>query len=385
MKKNISKKYLVTNFAYGIGPYLRTTELAIAFNDELEKYGKSRLGIVVPLVYGEKQKKIMLEEFSSYGNEIFLDKNLGNILKSIFYGNSTYESALINWIEGAKDCSSRANKHLSGCFQAECLAGGSREVNGQDILLEINRSPRIRYDIAPSYFTTFGYVAEILGAASVVDEKKISIRRNLLEDGIKIANWVESGHNVHKIAYPATFSWNKDYEAQDDLVPPISRLYEADNTELEPGVFITVTGIPGLERLYGEIKQLGLKIYSNDIDAVPDSIKALPRVIPNKNITFQFARSGWGSVWLSMISKTPLVVPDFDPKDDLEIYFNNLAIENLGIGIIYRGQKLEEILEKTKELKKNCQAICDKIISRWGTLDGNAYCAKAFVKDFLEL
>lgn len=381
----MSLKYIVTNFAYGTGPYLRTTELALAFNDESEKLGKERFGIIVPWVYGEKQKKIMLEEFSSRASEIFLDEQLGKILKSIFYGDNAYEEALTKWVESAKECSKNAKEHLSGNFEVTGLSGDSHKINGSDIVLEINRSPRVRYDIAPSYFTTFGYIAEILRGVKAVPENKIAVRRDLLEKGIEIADWVESAQKIHAVAYPATFSWDENYQARygtEILTPPISRLYPQDNSTLEPGIFVTITGIPGLERLYQDARRLGLKLYSNDTKAVPDSIRALPHVIPNKNIVFQFARSGWGSVWLSMISGTPLVVPDFDAKDDPEIYFNNLALENLGIGVIYRGQKLEEIIDKVKDVQANCKAICDKIISRWGTLDGNQYCAKIFAEKF---
>lgn len=379
------EKYIITNFAYGTGPYLRTTELALAFNDESERRGKERLGIIVPWVYGEKQKKIMLEEFASRADEIFFDEHLGNILKSVFYGDNSYEDALAGWVKNAKALSAEAHAHLSGKIKVVSLAGEEKKIDGTDIVLEINRSPRIRYDIAPSYFTTFGYIAEILRGVEAVSENKIAVRRDLLEKGTEIADWVESAQKIHTVAYPATFSWSDSYRARygtEILTPPISRLYPQDNSTLEPGIFVTITGIPGLERLYQDARRLGFKLYSNDTKAVPDSIRALPHVIPNKNIVFQFARSGWGSVWLSMISGTPLVVPDFDAKDDPEIYFNNVAIENLGIGIIYRGQKLEEILDKAEEIKRNSKLVCDKILSRWGTLDGNQYCAKIFAEDF---
>ena len=381
------KKYLVTNFAYGTGPYLRTTELALAFNDELEKHGMERLGIIVPQVYGEKQKRIMFEEFSGNADEIFLDEKLGKILGSVFYGDNTYEEALLKWSNNVKEISAEAKKHLSGKISAISLSGKTAEIDGGDIVLELNRSPRIRYDVAPSYFTTFGYIGEILENVKNVPENKISVRRDLLNKGIKAANWVEANQNIHAIAYPATFSWQSTYKARYDseiLAPPISRPYP-DNSEIfEPGVFVTITGIPGLERLYADAKRLEIKLYSSDEKSVPRSEKKLPHVIPNPNIILQFARSGWGSVWISMISGTPLVVPDFDPKDDPEIYFNNLAVEKLGIGVIYRGQPLEKILEQRAEVKKNSKILCDKILARWGTLDGNSYCAKLFVEDFLK-
>lgn len=384
----MSNKFVVTNFAYGTGPYLRTTELALAFNDELVKRGKERLGILVPWVYGEKQKRIMLEEFSKYADEIFLDEKLGTLLKSIFYGDNTYEEALAKWSENVKEISGKARKHLSGKIEVVSLSGKPKTVAGENILLEINRSPRIRYDVAPTYFTTFGYIAEILEGVKKIPTDKISVKRDLLDRSIEAANWVESNQKIYAVAYPATFSWNEEYKpryASEILTPPISRLYAPNEEKFEPGIYVTITGIPGLERLYSDAKRLGINLYSSDEKSVPGSEKKLPHVIPNKNTVLQFARSGWGSVWLSMISGTPLVVPDFDPKDDPEIYFNNLAIEKMGIGHVYRGEPLEEILEKIPELKKSSKAICDKILAKWGTLDGNKYCAELFTKDFLQL
>ena len=167
------------------------------------------------------------------------------------------------------------------------------------------------------------------------------------------------------------------------LVPPIAPPPAPNNDEIEKGIFVTITGIPGLERLYQDAKRLGLKLYSNDTDAVPGSTYMSPHVISNKNIVCQFARAGWSSIWISMISGTPLVVPDFDGNDDPEIYFNNKSVEDLGLGIVYRGQGLEEILEHVSCMKASCENIKRQILNKWGTLDGNHYCAEMFVKDFL--
>ncbi len=380
--------FLVTNFAYGTGPYLRTTELALALNDELERRGEDRLGILVPWVYGEKQKGIMREEFAPYGDEIFLDGELGKILGSVFYWGHTYEEALIRWSESVKNVSQKANRHLSGeRIEAVGLSGKPKTIDPKGIVLELNRSPRVRYDIAPSYFTTFSYIADILGGVKDVPPDKVSVRKDLLDQGIEAAHWVEADQTMHAVAYPATFSWRADYRPRyqtEVLTPPISRLYAPNGEDIEPGIFVTITGIPGLERLYADAKRLGLRIYSNVPNAVPGSIRMLPQVIPNRNILFQFARSGWSSVWLSMISGTPLVVPDFDPKDDPEVYFNNTAVEQLGIGVVYRGEPLETVLAHAPGMKLASANMRDRILSRWGTLDGNQYCAKIFAEDFLK-
>ena len=121
-------KYLVTNFAYGTGPYLRTTELAIAFNNELERRGEERLPVIVPWVYGDKQKSIMLEEFGEHAKghpgEVLLDAELGRILKQVFYtGQMKYEETLAAWVASAARVGGEAHEHLSGTFEVETLGG----------------------------------------------------------------------------------------------------------------------------------------------------------------------------------------------------------------------------------------------------------------------
>ncbi|GEM_PF-342110 len=421
MSSNQRNTYIVTNFAYGTGPYLRTTDLAIVFNDELEKAGQERMGIIVPWVYGEKQKRVMLEEFADheekYPGEILLDKILGELLRSVFYADSMYEEALAAWTSTYREVSLHAYQHLSFPFEVETMSGETQSVPRMSIAVELSRSPRIRYNIAPAYYTSFANVADILERAQNIPE--IVVDHELLKKGVKAAEWVERNQKIRCVAWPATFAYMRTSlfsghaerseasqeksgmgsfaGAQDDgeavdklsryqdeiLVPPIAPPPQANNDDIDKGIFVTITGIPGLERLYQDAKRLGLKLYSNDTEAVPGSIRMSPHVIPNKNIVLQFARAGWSSIWISMISGTPLVVPEFDSHDDPEIYFNNRSVEELGLGIMYRGQPLEEILKEVGRIKASCTAIKDQILGKWGTLDGNRYCAKMFVKDFL--
>ncbi|HEY4501849.1 MAG TPA: hypothetical protein VJJ20_02185 [Candidatus Paceibacterota bacterium] len=363
-------RYIVTNFAYGTGPYLRTTELALAFNDELERRGHPRMKILVPLVYGERQRQVIREEFGEHP-DIEFDETLGLLLKSIFYtGEKNYSESLRVWVEKADGVSRAAHEYLTG----------------KDIALEINRSPRITYGVAPSYSTTFGYVAEILEAALAAGRDAVDIDPELLRQGIALADKVEGAQDLSLLAYPGTFSWADDYQPRylgAQLVPPIINLPKAHTEPMEEGLYVTVTGISGLERLYGEAKKIGLKTYTNDIAAIEGATKALPHVVANPAIRLQFARSGWGSVWLSMFARVPIVMPPFDPSDDPEIYFNNRAVEMLGIGRVYQNQPLEELLVQGDSVRAAQKLLCQKIEKRWGTLGGNEFCAKLMVDKFL--
>jgi len=368
-------RYIATNFAYGTGPYLRTTDLALAVNNALERAGQKRGRIIVPLVYGAKQKRVMQEEFGDilrqYPQELIFDEKLGAYLESIFYGGGSYEGALKKWILNVDDVSRNIQMHLHKTY-------------GDRIIMELHRSPRVLYNIAPSYFTSFASISEIFTHAIGNDE--IAVDDDVFRQALPKITAIEQNHRMHFLSDPGTFSYNKErgHIFTDEISsPPMIHPPKGNTVVMQRGVFVTVTGIPGLERLYKEAMSLGITVYTNDVDAVPFGKKALPSIIPNPNIVLQFARSGWSSVWLSQVSGTPLVVPGFDTYDDPEIYFNNICIEKLGLGIVYRGQSLGEILREGETLQPKIEKYNQGLLQRFGTFDGIGYCAERITQDFL--
>lgn len=376
-------KYLVANFAYGTGPYLRTAELARAVNREYRLRGREPFDVIVPWVYGEKQKRIMRDAFGNGGNAdggaILLDRVLGEIVGGVFYGNNTYEEALRLWVERHDALSHAAGAHLSGVITLEDLDGTVRTVSHPDIAAELNRAGRIAYGVAPVYAVTFGYISAILEETLTAPAGAIAVDRDLVRRAIPMALEIERWQALHARAHPGTFSYRADEGRAwpDDIaIPPTIDPPSPHDEPMDEGIYVTITGIPGLERLYGEAHALGLRLYTNDPEAVPDAHVLPPRAVANPRIKLQFARSGWGSVWLSQLVGTPLVVPAYDPHDDPEIYFNNICIEKLGLGIVYRGQPLGEILAEAERLRPGIAAYNRSLAERFGTLDGNAYAAR---------
>jgi hypothetical protein len=353
---SVYKKYIVANFAYGTGPYLRTCELAIAVNNALEERGEERFGIIMPLVYGTKQKEIMREEFrdyyKAYPGEIIFDEKLGSYLKVIFYGREKYKDYLARWIRKVDKTGAEINKYLKSAYKDR-------------IALELHRSPRVLYNMAPAYFVSFARITRIYE------------QMNFSQAAISKISAIENSHRLYFTTEPGTFS----YFGKGNI-PPTITVAASDLAPLERGIFVTVTGIPGLERLYGEVTKIGLKIYSNDTKAVPFAEYASPHIIPQRNIAFQFARSGWSSIWLSILSGTPIVVPEWDKDDDPEIYFNNICLEKLGLGIVYRGQSLKEILKETEAFRPGIENYKNILLKEFGTLDGTKYAAERIVIDY---
>jgi len=314
------KGILVTNFAYGTGPYLRTTDLAIAFNDALEKRGRPRLRCLIPWVYGEKQRTVMREEFgghaAEYQDEIILDPALGKLLGGIFYKKEKYHNSLARWIATCEETEDAMRRHLVGTIRGEMLDGKEVALDGKDIVVELNRSPRCNYGVAPSYSASFGYLSLILERAASHGEA-IAVPEDLLRKGVTLARRIEAAQKIFAVAYPSTFTDTPDYRSpysdkrREVIVPPLISVRSPKNRELlkGKGIFVTITGIPGLERLYRDARSLGLRLYSNDTNAVPDATYASPHALEDDAILLHFARSGWSSVWLSMIYDTALVVP----------------------------------------------------------------------------
>lgn len=389
-----NKKYIILNFIHGNSPYLRTTELALAINDLLEKRGMKRMRIIIPWVYKIRQIQIMKQNFGKvirkHPEEILLDKNLGEYLLSTFYDGKNYGEWLDSFLNNYKEAEEKIQNYISTGLTAETFSGKKIKIKKEDIAMEINRCPQINFGISPSYYASFGYMSEILERAQM--EKGIDTDKKLFKKAIPIHKKIEEKQNLHFIAEPATFSYlgdrSKRYNTE-ILTPPnsnqslsvdfFSRLF------LRKGIYVTVTGVYGLNHLFKEMKDIGLKVYSHKKGLLSFARKAPPAIISHKNILLHFTRVGWGSGWLSFFSETPLIALPFDSKDEPEVYFNNICLEKIGLGKVYNGQSMSELLEWGEIYKNNVRVIKKKLINKYGTLNGVEYTADKIINHYLKI
>lgn len=106
---------IVLNVAHGNGPYIRMTELALAMNDRFAARGDGRCTVIVPLLYGDRQRRIMREHFGKMldpSGGIVLDETLGSILRGVLYEGGVFSSALERWLSGVDDAERRGAAHL---------------------------------------------------------------------------------------------------------------------------------------------------------------------------------------------------------------------------------------------------------------------------------
>lgn len=316
---------------------------------------------------------------------ILLDKRIGAELELVFYGEKGYAASLKYFLVHHQRVTDSINDYIANGMVAESFAGEPVSIAQADILLCVSRAPRVYFDIEPSYYTSFAYISEVIERS--ICEPNVGTDRELSRAVLPITIAVEERHRRHFIADPGTFSYlgaRAPRYANEILTPPNALPPKVPScTDVSTGMFVTVTGIPGLEGLFSEAARIGLRFYSNKPQFIPNSVKALPHVLCCANIKLHFARAGWGSIWYSLFSGVPFVATPFDSKDDPEIYFNNVCIRALGLGVVYEGQPIEELLNLGDSYKRATAAEMCRITRAYGTLDGIAFTAERIANDYI--
>ncbi|MFA5974905.1 MAG: hypothetical protein WC859_01915 [Elusimicrobiota bacterium] len=381
--------YIIENISYGYGPFLRLTEIAVALNRTLSTWNRPALGIIVPWLYGEKQREIMRQAFATPENQetsrlIFLDADLGRLLNTLLFQGGPFRDFLSGWSERTASVEAQCRKHLGGPIVLENLHGEKTAIQGPSITMELQRSPLVRFDVAPSYCVTFAHRSEILRRASIETSGTFNIPTDLLRSAQRAFDRVEDAPALHLMTHPGPFWDDSDAPkttASHHVDIPLTAFLPEDPFPVEQqGIYVSASGIDRLDRLYPSLSQLGMAIYSNRPDVIPGSRYAPPSALRNKKIVAHLARSGWGALWSSILAGVPLIVPPYDADDDPEIFFNNRCIERLAIGRVYRPDSLAQTLQGLGSLRQNIQALSDKLTKRFGTLDGSRLAAQEIVR-----
>ncbi|MDP7069044.1 MAG: hypothetical protein QF815_00830 [Candidatus Peribacteraceae bacterium] len=329
---------IVCNPSYGNGPYLRTTELALAVSAKIETPAK----IVVPLLYGDTQKRIMQEEFGDQP-KIILDEVYGEILKPIFFDGISFESFLQSWIETVDQVSADVQTHLESTYE--------------NPVMEIARAPLVQTGISPAYCTLFARLSEIWEQSIGIEE--IDIDNQILKNAAIKMRELEDSYALRMICEPGTFEG-------ENMIPPTATKHQLIDVQ-EPGIYVSVSGIAG----GSEAIDTTHKIYTN---AKPDETS--PSCLGSNNILAQVARAGWGAIWKSLLTETPLFVMPYSNHDDPEIYFNIKKVQELGIGTLYGEQPIDTLLVDTSEMRQKLSTYKDSLEKKYGTLDGSSYAAQ---------
>ena len=384
-------KYIFTNFGSGNGPYLRTIDMGIEliniFKDKLDE----EISVLVPWVYGERQKLIILEEFGNFIKEnpnlIILDKYLGQQFKKILYNGRNYNIVMKELIDSYDQVERNIQNYLKGNLIGENLNGKTIKINGSDIILEVSRNPNVATYIKFSYYTSIGYFEKILQKSLEYPELNLNIK--LLKKLLPIAHKIESYQQLYFQPEPNCFSYEKEtksFKENEILAPPLFHPPLENKKDLNKGFYILVSGIPYLKKIYKFAKEINYKIYTNQIlENFKGAQQEPPRIINNPNIKFVFARPAWNTIWCSNISKKPLIYLDYMEGDFPEIYFNVKTVKKYKFGLKYKENlSIENMIEEAEFHTPKIIKYYKRIKQNYGTFDGINFACKIIANDFLK-
>jgi len=397
-------RYINTTFAHGNGPYARDIDWAIEVNNVREGRGLNRLPIVVPLVYGERQQRIMKEEIESnapnsflekHPDEIWLDQKQGEVLNKLMFKGKDYSKNLMLLAETYQKIEDETQRHLDGKRKLENFVNSEiAEFDLRDAELQLGLNNRMQTGISNQFYTAGGAgpFDEILERA--ISNPQINLDEESMKKALPIAKRIIENQKIIFSNDPGVFSYDSSRQKRDNEIftPGFIHPPKPDYTELPgKGIYLLMTGIDGIREsgMYDAVLDFGMKLFAPkfSINNLSESIRNKviplnPSQINNPNVVAQYARSGWSTVWLSQMAEKGFISPPYQQGDDPEMLFNEKGIVKLGLGTILRDEP-QKVLEKAIGFSKNVGKYNKKIISTYGTLDGIRYAAEIVV-DFME-
>ncbi|TAK04873.1 hypothetical protein EPO33_02650 [Patescibacteria group bacterium] len=378
-------RYLVVNFGCGNGPLLRAVDLALAVRERLTAVQPDvTYRILVPHVYGDRLPRLLREDFSAELEKdpglFVLDAALGKLLDALLYDGRDFTITLERLARRYPEIQRAVDAHLAERIAGITLDGVSVTVAPDELFLSVSRNPNVRMGRIRSFYTSIGYLERILRQS--LDESQF--RRydaDLLAAAADNARTAEDGQDIYFQPEPSVFSWIPDgapFRPEERRTPPLFHPpAPVTEGELAPGVYVLVSGIPHLGRLYRHVAAQGWRLYVNqEIPEIPNAVRLHPKYVAHPAIQSVVARAAWNTIWLANLSRKPLACPEFLEDDFPEIYYNNRTVEALELGAIWRqGADPAEAIASAQRLQPAIDARYAALRERFGTLDGIGYAA----------
>jgi hypothetical protein len=397
----IDSPVILVNPAHGNEPYILGTAFAQGVSNKLAEAGLPRARIVVPLLYGDRQRNILLEENPENAELIYFDEEFGKILEDITFRSGNFSEHLrqvnSHYDKIEQLLKARFSSNSADIDVRSLVANETHAISPQNIVASIDTAPRVSVEVPNRYFAFPILVSEILKSAQ---NARLGFEDTQLAELIKRMLKVESAYSQIFIPFvnPLSYNYSTDLSSQPENInghkmtftPAMKRELEKTTGKVsEPGIYAMFSGTGSAETtlrsLVESAEEAGLKVYTPPWVDVEGAAKISPDILTDENILAVFGRSGWGTGWQAQNLALPWIVTPYETGDDPEIYFNNKTVEALGIGRVLKDgditpKKLTEIIG---QLSVGVQRVNGVIKDKFGTLDGIDFVSSAIAEDFL--
>lgn len=395
------KPILVLNPGHGNEPYILATAIGRDISKKFASAGMEQPILVMPLLYGDRQRKILLEENPDDASLLYYDEQFGNILKDIMFGAGDFKQHLTqvntHYDEVEKMLNNRFRVDAQSITARSVATQESTELSPKNIIGVIETGNRVPIKVPHRYFAFPEVLSRVLHESMQHPELGFSESdmKKLAERMMK----TEAAYSQVFVPWVSTFSYQNasSLDSQPQSIDGRSRIYTPamktdipkTEGEVDPGVYIMFSGtgsaVEANRSLIEAAHEAGIKAYTPPWETIEGTEKMPPSVMADKNILAIMGRSGWGTGWQAMQLEKPWFASPYQEGDDPEIYFNNKTIDALKLGRVIGSEGItgDELKRSAQEISPGLSGLNDTIRQKFGTTNGIDYIADQIFQDLV--
>jgi len=395
---------LVLNPGHGNEPYILATAIGREVSKKFAAAGEKQPILVMPLLYGDRQRKILLEENPNPQDAqlLHLDEQMGEILKGVMFGSGDFQQHLTHvnthYDEVEKMLSERYRLDGQSITARNVATKDEIDLDPRNIIGVIETGNRVPVKVPHRYFAFPEVLSRVLHESMQHPELGFS-ESNMRKLADRMLR-VEAAYSQIFVPWVSTFSYQdaSDLDSQPQTIDGRSRIYtpamKADipktEGEVDPGVYIMFSGtgsaVEANQSMVRAAHEAGIKAYTPPWETMEGASKMPPSAMADSGIWAIGGRAGWGTGWQAMQLAKPWLVPPYQHGDDPEIFFNNQTIEALRLGRLVGagGISGSELSRAAQNISPGIRSLNAAIKDRFGTTDGIQYIADNIFQDLTQ-
>jgi len=342
-----NEKNFFINPVHGNEPYILGVKIAV----EIKKLYSENIKIIVPHIYGDRQKNILREElgiednFSLEDFGVILDKDLGDFYSSILFKDNNFSLYLQDLKDNLKDVQKNVSDFLFNKYG--------------DIFLELNTGSKFSLS-SDNTFKAYAFpilFSELLKNV-LQEEDNLGFDNNLLSVVCDLSSDLEKNLDVIYIPFANTFSFKeelRDRSEKEVYTPPLKSaeekniiisdkksvftMFSGTGSEIETMIKITKDYLDRGHDVFiptwakDRVDSISKNHFKNIFLGVPQDI------FKTRKLEAIIGRAGWGTMWLSQVYGIDFIPIEYSYNDDPEIYYNIKTLKKIDIGELTRKQK----------------------------------------------
>lgn len=311
-------EFIFVNPGTGNEPYILGSLIASQVVNSLNITGKRRPQILIPNIYGERQRRIIGEHLTDTSH-IILDEKLGEMCKALIFRDSNYRKHLDDLLEKREEIQKGIRRHI-------------KEEYGLP-LIEVNTSGKVTSE-APKVYVfpvcqgeLLKYVAEDRELVEFFGEERVKINRDVFRqyDEDFLMKFIPTFNTL-------SFDASRVKNSNEIGTPPLKGKPQKNLEDIPESIYCMSSGTGSeveeiVNRGLNAVRR-GIKVFAPYHLNVPEFEKRDPSIITNDNIRKVIARAGWGTIWSCQMAGVDLEVVPYTKGDDPEVYFNIQTLKN---------------------------------------------------------